>query len=343
MPDSAPSDAATDVSPLTAEQVETIRRGLLGWFDVHARDLPWRRTRDPYAILVSEVMLQQTQVDRVIPYYERWLAQYPDVAALAAAPTADVITAWAGLGYNRRAVNLQRTARFVVVERGGHFPDTVADLLALPGVGPYTAGAIAAFAFEQDVAFIDTNMRRVLHRLVFGPDVLHQLRHDREVLPVARQLVPAGDGWRWNQALIEFGALQCTARKPACLICPLREVCASYPAILSALTEQPRKPRNAQPAFAGSNRYYRGRIIDALRSAPPRGLSVNVLGPAVKPNFAATDLPWLNGVIDGLARDGLVVTGRAVAEQSSGYVVHEDEPSPNDVAEPDHRIVVRLP
>ena len=344
MPQRARPETTTDQSPLTAQRVETVRCGLLGWFDVHARDLPWRRTRDPYAILVAEVMLQQTQVDRVIPYYERWLAQFPDVAALAAAPTADVITAWAGLGYNRRAVNLQRTARFVVDERGGQFPDTVTELLALPGVGPYTAGAIAAFAFEQDVAFIDTNMRRVLHRLAFGPDVPDQLRHDREVLLVARQLVPPGDGWRWNQALIEFGALQCTARKPACLICPLNEVCASYPAIQGALSQQPRKSRKMEPAFAGSNRYYRGRIIDALRAAPPRGLPLTVLGPAIKPDFALADLPWLDGVVAGLAKDGLVVSERAIGESIMGYVVIDGHLTLDDEAtDATHSIIVRLP
>ena len=306
--------------PLPVERIKAVRAGLLGWFAANARDLPWRRTRDPYAILVSEVMLQQTQVDRVIPYYERWLEQFPDVTALAYAPTADVITAWAGLGYNRRAVNLQRTARFVVEERNGVFPRDIAELLTLPGIGPYTSGAIAAFAFEQDAAFIDTNMRRVLHRVAFGPDVPDQLRHDREVIPVARQFVPPGQGWTWNQALIEFGALQCTARKPACLICPLQTHCASYPAILGALATVPKGSRKASEApFAGSNRYYRGRIIDLLRTAPPAGLSLTELGAAVRPGFGADDLPWIAGVAAGLARDGLAVVEPVVAEERPSY------------------------
>ncbi len=330
-------------APLPESKVAAIRDGLLGWFAANARDLPWRRTRDPYAILVSEVMLQQTQVDRVIPYYERWLGQFPDVTALANATTAAVITAWAGLGYNRRAVNLQRTVRFVVEERGGVFPSDVADLLTLPGIGPYTSGAIAAFAFEQDAAFIDTNMRRVLHRVAFGPDVPDQLRHDREVIPVARQLVPPGRGWEWNQGLIEFGALQCTARKPACLVCPLRPECASYPAILGALASVPKGSRKKPEApFEGSNRFYRGRVIDALRVAPSAGLSLNELGAAVKPDFTAADLPWIDGVVAGLARDGLARTERMAAEDGVGYDVGAtNDPATND--EDVASLRVRLP
>src|SRR5215218_8549239 len=149
-------------------RVARIRDGLLGWFRDHARELPWRQTRDPYAILVSEVMLQQTQVDRVIPYYTRFLERFPTVEDLASAATSDVIRIWSGLGYNRRAVNLQRAARVVVSEHGGSFPDDPADLKKLPGIGAYTAGAIAAFAHERDVAFLDTNMRRVISRVIFG-------------------------------------------------------------------------------------------------------------------------------------------------------------------------------
>src|SRR5919112_2480940 len=145
-------------------RIARIRDGLLGWFKEHARDLPWRRTRDPYAILVSEVMLQQTQVDRVLPYYTKFLERFPTVEDLANAATSDVIRIWSGLGYNRRAVNLQRAARAVVEELGSTFSDEPAELKKLPGIGAYTAGAIAAFAHERDVAFLDTNMRRVISR-----------------------------------------------------------------------------------------------------------------------------------------------------------------------------------
>ncbi len=247
-------------------KIASIRGGLLAWFAVNARDLPWRHTRDPYKILVSEIMLQQTQVDRVIPYYHAFLDRFPSVEALAAGPTADVIRLWSGLGYNRRAVNLQRTAQAVVSEHGGNFPRDLVALRALPGIGPYTAGAISAFAFEADAAFVDTNMRRVLHRLFFGVDVPVQSASEKQVLATAAAVVPPGKGWEWNQALIEFGALQCTARKPACVICPLQTSCCAYPAIQTVLAGLPRGVRKKQePAFAGSNRYYRGRVVDALR------------------------------------------------------------------------------
>lgn len=184
-----------------------LRQRLLNWFAEHGRDLPWRHTRDPYRVLVSEIMLQQTQVDRVIPKYLAFLEQFPDMAALADAPTADVIRAWAGLGYNRRAVNLQRTARAVLGEHGGQFPRDVAVLLTLPGIGPYTAGALACFAFEQDVGFVDTNIRRVVQRLFVGPEECG-VAVESELVRLAAQAVPAaglglesGDHGAWRACL----------------------------------------------------------------------------------------------------------------------------------------------
>lgn len=306
-------------------KVAAVRDGLLAWFAVNARDLPWRHTRDPYRVLVSEIMLQQTQVDRVIPYYHAFLDRFPTVEALADGPTADVIRLWSGLGYNRRAVNLQRTAQAVVTDHAGIFPSDTAALRALPGIGPYTAGAIAAFAFEEDAAFIDTNMRRVLHRLFFGVDVPANIATEKEILAVAASVVPPGKGWEWNQALIEFGALQCTARKPACVICPLQATCRAYPAIKSALAELPRGVRKKREhPFAGSNRYFRGRVIDALRELPVSGspgVSLRDLGPRVRPEFTDADLPWLYDVVQGLTRDGLA----QVAEDRPNY-----DAAPND-------------
>lgn len=296
-----------------------VQTTLLAWFAANRRDLPWRHTRDPYRILVSEVMLQQTQVDRVIGYYHRWLELFPTVEALAAAPTGDVITAWAGLGYNRRAVNLQRTAQAVVRQYGGKFPDTIEELRALPGIGPYTAGAIAAFAFEQEVAFVDTNMRRVLHRLFFGVDVPKPVASDREILAIAADLVPPGEGWTWNQALIEFGALLCTARKPACVICPMQAHCLAFPAVQSTIATLPKgSARKKEPAFEGSNRFFRGRVLAALREARTSdagGLTLSELGRAVRPDFDDGHVEWIAGVVAGLALDGLA----KVAEERPGY------------------------
>jgi A/G-specific adenine glycosylase len=302
------------------DRLARIRDGLLEWFKEHARDLPWRRTRDPYAILVSEVMLQQTQVDRVLPYYTRFLERFPTVEALANAATSDVIRIWSGLGYNRRAVNLQRAARVVVNELGGLFPDDPEDLKKLPGIGSYTAGAIAAFAHERDVAFLDTNMRRVISRVIFGSESANE----SDALEAANALVPPGHGWTWNQALIEFGALHCTARRPACIICPLRDECAAYPTMQLALQLKSGRARQtrAEP-FERTTRFYRGRIVETLRSLPtdePAGIPLVELGPRVREGFTSDELPWLRELVDGLQRDGLAL----VAEESPSYDAGEE-------------------
>jgi A/G-specific adenine glycosylase len=296
-------------------RIARIREGLIAWFQEHARDLPWRQTRDPYAILVSEVMLQQTQVDRVLPYYARFLERFPTVEDLANAATSDVIRIWSGLGYNRRAVNLQRAARAVVDELGGSFPHDPADLKKLPGIGAYTAGAIAAFAHERDVAFLDTNMRRVVSRVIFGSESARE----SDAIEAASALVPPGHGWTWNQALIEFGALQCTARRPACIICPLRNDCAAYPTMQVALQRKSARTRQAKnEPFESTSRFYRGRIVEALRALPAdeaTGIPLAELGPRVREGFTSDDLPWLRDLIDGLERDGLAL----VAEDSPSY------------------------
>ncbi len=267
-------------------------------------------------------MLQQTQVDRVIPYYERFLELLPTVEALADAPTSVVITLWAGLGYNRRAVNLQRTAQAIMEKHGGDFPSEPAQLLQLPGIGPYTAGAIACFAFEKPVAFLDTNMKRVIHRLVEGPDLPKQTRSDRELLRYAQQLVPADDAWRWNQALIEFGALKCTARKPACVICPLQARCSAFPAIQSVIATLPAGSRKKREApFSGSNRYYRGKIVDRLRAAEGARVSLSELGPLVRGDYAEEHAEWLLKLVRDLERDGLA----RVAEPRATYSTETNE------------------
>lgn len=307
--------AAPAGDELVDDRVERIRAGLLNWFAGNARDLPWRRTRDPYAILVSEVMLQQTQVDRVLPYYRRFLDRFPTARALAEAPTSDVIRIWSGLGYNRRAVNVQRAARAVIDEFDGHFPDDPATLRSLPGIGAYTAGAIAAFAFERDAAFLDTNMRRVVNRVVFGADPAPE----REVLKAATTLLPAGRGWDWNQALIEFGALQCTARHPACIVCPLRADCKAYPEMQAALgTKRSQSRRVKVEPFETTTRYYRGRIVEALRELPEHdsaGVELSQLGVRVREGFTAEHVPWLRGLVEGLQRDGLAM----MREESPRY------------------------
>jgi A/G-specific adenine glycosylase len=199
------------------------RRRLLRWFRRHGRDLPWRRTRDPYRVIVSEFMLQQTQVSRVEAYYHRFLERYPTLDALAAAETAMVRESWSGLGYYRRAANLHRLAQEVVRDHAGVIPRDPDLLSRLPGVGRYTAGAVASFAYERPTPAVDTNVARVIRR-VFGA------RHsDRRVWEVAAAIMPRRGraAWAFNQAIMELGALVCTARVARCGACPVRPACAT--------------------------------------------------------------------------------------------------------------------
>lgn len=305
----------TSISP---DKITAVRSGLMAWWHANRRDLPWRQTRDPYRIMVSEIMLQQTQVDRVIPYFHAWLEAFPTVHQLADAPTAEVIRLWKGLGYNRRAVNMQRTAQ-AVVERGGEFPRTVEELLALPGIGPYTAGAIACFAFEQDVAFIDTNMRRVIHRLFVGVDIPKPAVSDKEVVAIAQQALPEGDAWNWNQGIMEFGALHCTARKPLCIICPLQDECAAFPQIQAALAENGKPARKGTSVpFEKTNRYFRGRIVDALRDHEGDGMALAEIGPLLRDDFSGEHMTWLMELANALERDGLAVVAEEEAPYSTG-------------------------
>lgn len=203
-----------------------VKRKLLAWFRRHGRDLPWRRTRDPYQILVSEVMLQQTQVSRVEGYWGRFLERFPTIHHLADAPPRRVHESWAGLGYYRRATNLHLLAREVVTHHGGELPRSVTALRALPGVGAYTAGAIASFAFELPEAAVDTNVARVLRR-IFHPRLPQGAKGEQQLWATARSLVsrPGLTTWTTNQALMELGALVCTARVMHCDKCPVRAAC----------------------------------------------------------------------------------------------------------------------
>jgi A/G-specific adenine glycosylase len=215
-------------SPRALTQAPVFRRALLRWFRRHGRDLPWRRTRDPYQVLVSEFMLQQTQVSRVERYYRRFIERYPTIGALASASPAMVRESWEGLGYYRRADNLHRLARDVVAERQGVIPSDPAELRRLPGVGRYTAGAVASFAFERPAPAVDTNVARVLRR-AFLPRVSRRAPLTQRIWNTAEQVMPrrGKTAWAFNQALMELGALVCTAREARCGLCPVRKVCAT--------------------------------------------------------------------------------------------------------------------
>lgn len=243
---------------------------LLSWYERVRRPLPWRTTRDPYALLVSEVMLQQTQAARVVPYYEAFLRRFPDARALAAAEPRDVLAAWSGLGYNRRALALQAAAR-VVAERG--WPD---DLTELPGVGPYTAAAVGSFAWDRQEPAVDTNVRRVFERFdaaARGPAALAAR---------VREVLPHGRAAQFNQAMMELGATVCRPRAPRCAECPVRSGCAGG---------EVASRRRPAPRFEDTDRWARGRVVAALLSGEPL--------PAIAGERRER-------VLAGLERDGLV-------------------------------------
>ncbi|HEX9164744.1 MAG TPA: hypothetical protein VF862_02460 [Gemmatimonadales bacterium] len=220
------SSSTSNVEGRKSDARLSFRRRLLRWFDRHGRDLPWRRTRDPYAVLVSEFMLQQTQVSRVVDFYDRFLATFPTVHDLAVAPPTQVREAWQGLGYYRRAENLHRLARRVVTDHAGTVPRDGEALLALPGVGHYTAGAVRSFAYEEAVPAVDTNVARVIRR-AFLPRLKGGAAADRRLRETAEALQPRRGrvAWAFNQAIMELGALVCTARVAKCGECPVRPAC----------------------------------------------------------------------------------------------------------------------
>ncbi len=214
--------------PVPADR-QRFRRRLLEWYRRYGRDLPWRQTKDPYHILVSEVMLQQTQVDRVLPKYEEWLKKYPSLEALAAASEADVSLTWRPLGYNIRPKRLHSIARESMAHYGGQLPSDEETLLSFKGIGEYTAGAVLSFAFGQRAAILDTNVARVLFRVFIGRGNLKSHAMRRHLWDVSRAVLPHRHVFDFNQALMDFGATLCTARKPKCLICPMSRNCEAYP------------------------------------------------------------------------------------------------------------------
>jgi A/G-specific adenine glycosylase len=207
--------------------VRAFRKDLTGWFSSARRPLPWREGRTPYRIWISELMLQQTRVDQVIPYFHRFLKRFPDVQSLARAPRRDVLKLWEGLGYYSRAVRAHETAKFVVASHGGKFPQTLDGLLSLPGIGPYTAAAVGSLAFGLDAAVVDGNVARVLSRVfAYGGDV-QAVAGKRWTQDRAQALLPKGSAGKFNEAMMELGALVCTPRGPRCPDCPLRRVCVA--------------------------------------------------------------------------------------------------------------------
>lgn len=268
-----------------------LNTALLAWFEGRGRDLPWRRTRDPWAVLVSELMLQQTQVVRVVPRFEAFLTRLPTPAACAAAPVGEVVKLWAGLGYNRRALDLHRCAVVIVGNHGGLVPADLGALLRLPGIGPYTARAVLAFAFDAPVGVLDVNARRVLSRVLNRPVT----QDDADGL-----VPPGGRAWAWNQAVLDLGAGSCRP-SPACGECPLGGAGLCVWSAAGRPDPDPWTRAARQSPFAGSDRQGRGRLVSELRT-----------GPVAAPDLAVVmgwpeDRERAARVAAGLVADGLVV------------------------------------
>jgi A/G-specific adenine glycosylase len=268
-------------------------RLVLDWGAAHRRVFPWRETRDPWLVLTSEVMLQQTQTSRVVPHYLEWIAQFPDPSACAAAGPAAALRAWAGLGYNGRALRLHRAAVAITERHGGEVPADRRALEALPGIGPYTARAVMAFAFEAPVAVVDTNVARVLSRAVVG----HRLGA-AETQRVADRLLPS-ESWAYNQTLFDIGATVCRARAPGCFECPLRRSCAWAATAWAPPDPAERSRRHSR--FEGSDRQGRGRLMHALCEGPV--LRARIAASTGWPDDPARSIAVAEALVaDGLAR-----------------------------------------
>lgn len=258
---------------LSPKGIELFQTKILTWYEEHKRDLPWRKTHDPYKILVSEVMLQQTQVSRVIPKYENWLKVFPTVEILAKATVSEVLEQWMGLGYNRRALYLQNTAREVV--KRGTWPETEKELLTLPGIGKYTANALLCFAFLEQVAVVDTNVRKVMLVEIFK-DTQNRV-DEEEIEAIAGQLVPENNAYIWNQALMDYA---------------------------SSVLKHERIPIPKQSRFKGSDRYYRAKTLRLLLDK--KTLTVDELGTLLRDDYSANLDEWLGKLLKRMQKDDLI-------------------------------------
>ena len=297
------------LSPATVSSLQT---RILRWYRSHQRVLRWRRTRDPYHILVSEIMLQQTQVKRVEEKLPPFLSQFPTLRSLGEASAAQVIRAWRGMGYNNRAVRLRDLAREVTKSHNGKIPDALPELMDLPGIGPYTASAVACFAYGAAVPVVDVNVERVLSRLFGRLKRQSQHKNNKELFDLARTVLPK-DAYSWNQSLMDLGSLVCTPRNPSCGECPVKALCASrhlYTASDANIARGTRPHRRPEPTYDGvPRRIWRGRIVEALRNVNGRGsLPVLQLGRNIKGDFRPEETQWLLGIISGLEKDRIVVT-----------------------------------
>ncbi len=298
----------------TGRRLGLIRSRLLDWYDQHRQEFPWRTAADPYAALVAAVCAQQTQMPRVLDVYARWMAAFPTLDACAAAERADVLRVWGRAGYPRRAVSLHEAARRCLTEHAGVVPRDPDALLALPGVGPFTAAIVRCFGFDDDAVAIDTNVVRVIGRVVFGDLQPARDTPARAVEQAGARLLRPGTAARWNPALMDYGARVCTPR-PRCDMCVVASLCAARPRFDAG---ERAEPVRAQGVFAGSDRQWRGRILQLLRDAAPhvtargrthpdgRGVPLDVLWRAL--GAFGDDRLRARRLLAGLVADGLAWT-----------------------------------
>jgi A/G-specific adenine glycosylase len=284
------------------KNVKRFHKAALGWYTLNGRTFPWRSERDPYRILISEMMSQQTQIFRVIGYYERWLRVFPTVSALAAAAKSDVLREWSGLGYNSRALRLHALAQTVVAVHNGKIPRTVESLLLLPGIGRYTAHAVVCGALRKAVPVVDVNIRRVFSRVFFEIQTADEMQTDNEAWTIAAAVLPKDEAFRWNQSLMDIGALFCTSRSPKCLLCPLQKFCLSAcsPVFMMPSAKKTKK----EPSFKGiPRRLYRGRILKLLHTGP---MSENDVAERLWPEFGDDETEWLRHVLAEMEKSELI-------------------------------------
>ncbi len=290
-----------DLSMLSDIERQRIHQKIFAWYKQNGRhSLPWRHTTDLYHIALAEIMLQQTNVAKVIQRYDDFLARYPTVTDLAQASQADVLTAWRGLGYNRRALNLYRMAQVVVAQYRAVFPGDVARLLALPGIGPYTARSICVFGHNEDVAAIDVNVSRFVRRLhgYTSWESAHNERH------MCENLLPQGRSRDWHNAVMDFSSDICTKRQPKCAECPLRDICRSFPDPQDYVFTKKKEPGRMEDGRRVPRRIFRGRIVEVLRD---ESLCADMIGARIKKDWNADeDGPWLEDILDVLCREKII-------------------------------------
>ncbi len=311
MRDGFSNNGPHDLTPPTTVPTRrgVLQRKLLRWYSRHGRALPWRNIDNAYRILISEVMLQQTQVSRVRVKYGEFLQRFPTVKKLAQARRSEVVIAWRGMGYNNRAVRLHQLALAVLQEHRGRFPRTYEKIAQLPGIGRYTANAILSSAFGQDVPVVDVNVRRVLSRIFWRMRTSAVMRPQNEIWKLAETLIPEGRAYRWNQALMDLGATICTARAPRCKDCPVQSICVSR----SRMKPTNRYVMRHEPSKDGiPNRVYRGKIVETLRlHHGRRWLSPDAIGRTIHPRYSFKYRTWLEKLLFGLQKDGLISTTKS--------------------------------